>query len=60
MTANALDIKTIALTGAEGGELSKIADSTIHAPAEEVAKIQELHLPIYHAICAFIENRIFP
>lgn len=60
MTANALDIKTIALTGAEGGELSRIAHSTIHAPAEEVAKIQELHLPIYHAICAFIENRIFP
>ena len=59
-TAKALGLKTIGLTGENGGELSQIADITIKAPADNVAKIQELHLPIYHAICAFVEDKLFP
>jgi phosphoheptose isomerase len=58
-TANALGLKTIGLTGANGGRLSGIANISINAPAENVARIQELHLPIYHAICAFVEDQIF-
>ena len=58
-TAKALGLKTIGLTGENGGKLSQIADITIKAPADNVAKIQELHLPIYHAICAFVEDKIF-
>ena len=59
-TAKALGLKTIGLTGENGGELSQIADITIKAPAGNVARIQELHLPIYHAICAFVEDKLFP
>ena len=59
-TAKALGLKTIGLTGKNGGELSQTADTTIKAPADNVAKIQELHLPIYHAICAFVEDKLFP
>ena len=59
-TAKALGLKTIGLTGENGGELSQIADITIKAPADNVARIQELHLPIYHAICAFVEDKMFP
>ena len=59
-TAKALGLKTIGLTGKNGGELSQTADTTIKAPADNVAKIQELHLPIYHAICAFVEDKMFP
>ena len=59
-TAKALGLKTIGLTGENGGELSQIADITIKAPADNVARIQELHLPIYHAICAFVEDKLFP
>jgi phosphoheptose isomerase len=58
-TANVLGLKTIGLTGADGGRLSEIANLSINAPAENVARIQELHLPIYHAICAFVEDQIF-
>ena len=58
-TAKALGLHTIGLTGEDGGTLSKIANTAIHAPAENVASIQELHLPIYHAICAFVEDQIF-
>ena len=59
-TAKALGLKTIGLTGQNGGKLSQIADITIKAPADNVARIQELHLPIYHAICAFVEDKLFP
>ena len=59
-TAKALGLKTIGLTGKNGGKLSQTADTTIKAPADNVAKIQELHLPIYHAICAFVEDKMFP
>lgn len=58
-TANVLGLKTMGLTGANGGRLSEIANISINAPAENVARIQELHLPIYHAICAFVEDQIF-
>ena len=59
-TAKALGLKTIGLTGKSGGKLGQISDITIKVPADNVARIQELHLPIYHAICAFIEDKLFP
>ena len=59
-TAKALGLKTIGLTGENGGKLAQTADITIKAPADNVARIQELHLPIYHAICAFVEDKMFP
>lgn len=57
--ARALGITTIALTGKSGGEIANIADSIITAPSQDVAKVQELHLPIYHAICKYVEHQIF-
>ena len=59
-TAKALGLKTIGMTGENGGKLGKITDIAIKAPADDVARIQELHLPIYHAICGFVENKMFP
>ncbi|MBQ9511410.1 MAG: SIS domain-containing protein [Clostridia bacterium] len=58
-TAKALGIKTIALTGAKDSRLSSICDVTIKAPEEETFKIQELHLPIYHCLCAALEEELF-
>lgn len=59
-TAKALGLKTIGLTGENGGELGQVVDIALKAPADTVARIQELHLPIYHAICAFVEDKMFP
>ena len=59
-TAKALGLKTIGMTGKNGGKLGQITDIAIKAPADDVARIQELHLPIYHAICGFVENKMFP
>lgn len=57
--ARALGVTVIALTGKGGGELAKIADVYICAPECETYKVQELHLPIYHALCAEIEEHFF-
>ena len=58
-TANALGIKTIALTGAKESKLSALCQITVQVPETETYKIQELHLPVYHAICAEVEHRVF-
>lgn len=60
ITAKAKNMKTIALSGSSGGILLKHADIAIVVPEKETFKIQELHLPIYHALCLMIEEHFFP
>lgn len=57
--AKALGLKTLALTGEMGGILKEMADITICAPSTETYKIQEYHLPIYHYLCAKVEEEFF-
>ncbi len=59
LTAKAIGMKTVALTGKSGGELAKLADTAIRAPETETYKIQELHLAIYHWLCMAVENEFF-
>lgn len=59
VVAKALDIKVIGLTGADGGELARMADVAIRAPETETYMIQELHLPIYHCLCLMLEEHFF-
>lgn len=59
LTAKAMDITVIGLTGGTGGRLKETADCTIIAPSSETYKIQELHLPIYHALCRMLEETFF-
>lgn len=59
IVAKAKGLKVITLTGKDGGKLKKFSDVCIIAPETETYKIQELHLPIYHAICLEIEERFF-
>lgn len=57
--AKAKGLRTIGLTGRDGGMLAKAADVAIIVPEEETYKIQELHLPVYHALCLMLEERFF-
>ena len=56
--AKALGLKVIALTGRDGGDIKAYSDITIVVPEKETYKIQERHLPIYHALCAMIEEEL--
>lgn len=59
MVAKAKNIRVIAMTGAKNSRLREIADCCICVPAEETYRIQEYHLPIYHALCSMLESEIF-
>ncbi len=54
--AKAIGVKTVALTGKTGGKCKALADISIVVPENETFKIQELHLPVYHALCLTIEE----
>ncbi len=49
-------LTTIALTGKNGGKLKGLADISIVVPQQETFMIQELHLPVYHALCLEVEE----
>ena len=57
--AKALGIRTIGFTGEKQSRLSEICDVTIRVPAQEVYRVQELHLPVYHTLCAMLEADVF-
>ena len=57
--AKARQIPVIGLTGRDGGVLARRADVAIVVPEYETYKIQELHLPIYHALCLMLEECFF-
>lgn len=57
--AKALGLTVVALTGKGGGKLGEIADIAVRVPETETFKIQELHLPVYHYICAAVEAEFF-
>lgn len=59
VTAKALDISVIGLTGAGGGKLAAVSDVCIAVPENETYKVQEYHLPVYHCICAVLEAELF-
>jgi D-sedoheptulose 7-phosphate isomerase len=59
ITAKAKNMKTLALTGGSGGKIKEYADVCIIVPESETYKIQELHLPIYHALCLQLEEHFF-
>ena len=57
--ASVIGVKTILLSGISGGKGSEIADKTIKAPSNETFIIQEYHLPIYHTLCAMLEEYFY-
>lgn len=57
--ARAKGVKVIALTGISESKLSLLADVCIRVPRKEVFRAQELHLPVYHALCAAVEADLF-
>ena len=57
--AGGLAIKTLAMTGSSGGLLEQAADLCLKMPADSTPLVQELHLPVYHALCEIIEQYFY-
>ena len=58
-TARAMDMSVIGLTGQSGGQLQELTDTCIRVPADIVWEVQELHLPVYHALCLMLAEYFF-
>lgn len=58
--ARAMGIRVVGLTGGTGGALAPLCDVALVAPERETYRVQECHLPLYHALCAMLEARFFP
>ena len=58
-TARAIGCKVISLVGSKDCKLDSLSDVIIHADHTETYRIQELHLPIYHYLCAAVEDYFF-
>jgi len=57
--AKAIGMKTIVLTGKDGGKLAEIADLEIRAPHSEYAdRAQEIHIKVIHSLIDGIERTL--
>jgi phosphoheptose isomerase len=54
-SARARGMRTIALTGRDGGEAGRLADVHINVPDDCTARVQEVHITLIHAICEIVE-----
>jgi D-sedoheptulose 7-phosphate isomerase len=59
IVAKAFGLKTIVLTGKSGDSLAALADVAIKVPVDNIAEIQELHLPVYHWLSTELEETFF-
>ncbi|HAF86449.1 MAG TPA: phosphoheptose isomerase [Sphaerochaeta sp.] len=56
IVAKAKGLKVLGMTGESGGLLKDLCDVCIRVPERETFKVQELHLPIYHWLCIYLES----
>lgn len=55
-TGRAKGIMTIGLSGHTGGKMKELCDILLNVPETETYRVQELHLPLYHVLCACVEE----
>lgn len=57
--ARAKGLRVLGFTGEGGGKMARQADICLCAPSHETYRIQEYHLPLYHALCLAWEETFF-
>lgn len=58
-SAHALGLRTVGLLGKDGGRLKALVDDPLVVPSTVTARIQEVHLMVYHFWCEVLDER-FP
>ena len=53
-------VRTVALTGRDGGAIGRAAELHVNVPDENTARVQEVHRTIMHAMCEVIERDLSP
>jgi D-sedoheptulose 7-phosphate isomerase len=57
--ARALDMTVIGFTSETGGKMKPICNVNVCVPDTVTFQVQELHLPVYHLLCAMVEEEMF-
>jgi D-sedoheptulose 7-phosphate isomerase len=57
-TARTRGLRTIALTGRDGGAAGAAADIHINVPEAATARVQEVHATLIHVICELVERAL--
>jgi D-sedoheptulose 7-phosphate isomerase len=55
-TAKSRGLKTVALTGRDGGQAGTLADFHMNVPHALAARVQEVHRTLIHAVCELVER----
>ena len=53
-------LRTVTLTGADGGKAAAAAQISIRVPTDDTARVQEACLHLGHTICEMVESALFP
>jgi D-sedoheptulose 7-phosphate isomerase len=56
--AHGMEMTTVALTGEGGGRLRALAHHLLAVPSRSTPLIQQVHICLYHYLCARIETRL--
>ena len=59
VVAKAKGMRVVFFGGGNGGKLKSLSDVSLIVPETDTFKVQELHLPIYHCLCAMLEREFF-
>jgi D-sedoheptulose 7-phosphate isomerase len=57
--AKEMGMKTVALTGNDGGMLAKLADVPLVVSSSSTPRIQETHILAGHILCEMVEHQLF-
>jgi D-sedoheptulose 7-phosphate isomerase len=57
--AREMGLKTVGLSGADGGELAKVVDLAIVVDSQVTPRIQEVHITIGHVLCEMVDRMLF-
>lgn len=56
--AREIGMKSISLTGKDGGKIARISDIDINIPVFSTARVQEAHITVIHIICKIVEDKM--
>jgi len=57
--AKELGLKTVSLTGGDGGGIAKLSDIALVVDSPSTPRIQEVHITIGHVLCEMVDRMLF-
>jgi len=58
--ARELGMRTLALSGGDGGLVARAAELALVVPSSDTPRIQEVHITIGHVLCDLVDFLLFP